>query len=117
MCVVCPRRRRSEHVAQCLDRAQRDVLQVADGRRDDEEGPRAPRSGELGGVAHLAAQELAELARQALLELAHALARDAETVAELLQRERLVGDEALVENRELLVFATRRLTKVRRACP
>jgi hypothetical protein len=53
------------------------------------------------------AQVLAKLARQPLLELPHALARDAEAIAELLERERVVGHEALVEDGEVLVLADR----------
>ena len=47
----------------------------------------------------------AELTHQPSLELAHALARDPELVAELLQRERLVlRDEAEIEDLEVLAL-------------
>src|SRR5450432_3641074 len=61
------------------------------------------------GVAHGAAQVLAQLSHQARFELAHALARHAEAVAQLLQRERFVGHDALVE--DVYVLAAQRLSE------
>src|SRR5688572_3985704 len=61
------------------------------------------------GVAQRRAQELAQAPRDAHLELAHALARNTETIPELLQGERLVRDHALVEDHQ--VFTAQRLAK------
>ena len=48
------------------------------------------------------AQVLAEAKREALLELTHALARDAEAIAELLEREGLVVRERSKEDRRVV---------------
>src|SRR6185436_6819738 len=54
------------------------------------------------GVPELRFQELAELSGEARLELTHALARHAELIPELLQRERIFRDEPLLEDLEVL---------------
>ena len=67
----------------------------------------------MGGVADLALQVLAEADGQTLLELPDALARDAEAVAQILERQRVFGDEALVEDGKLLVLSHERLPELR----
>lgn len=47
-------------------------------------------------------KELAQLAVHSLFELSHALAADAELVAQLLQRERVFGGHARLEMRRSL---------------
>src|SRR5690606_7577153 len=57
---------------------------------------------EIDGVAELGLEVVAQLAGEPRLELAHALAGDAELVAQLLQGEGIFRDHALVEDLELL---------------
>src|SRR4051794_24468053 len=68
---------------------------------------RANPSAHADRVAERLLQVLAQSAGQARLELTHPLARNPELVAELLQRERLVRYQALLE--DLHVFSRERL--------
>ncbi len=106
-------RQHDRDLAQRIGRALAQIAQVADGRGDDVERRHSAPSADAHGVAELLLQVFAQPSREPRFQLAHALARDAELVTELLQGEGLVGDQPLLEDRD--VFAGQRLAELREA--